>query len=269
MPDTLHRRRSVVDTNVNWSLDGKVAIITGAARGGIGATYALTLAAAGATVVCADVRRDPAEAVAEEIRSAGGRAAAFEVDISDEVSVERLVSEVVEQFGGVDVLVNNAALMAQIVSTPAVGVTRAQWDTAFAVNVTGAWQLSKAVIPSMVSRGGGRIVNVTSAGAFPAESLYGITKVAVVGLTTTLARELGKQGITVNAIAPGIVASDAGKSLTPEGSDYREMLEARAATRAVGEPTDLAGALLLLTSPAGSWISGQVLHVDGGFIMRP
>ena len=254
---------------VSWSLEGKVAIVTGAAKGGIGEAYARTLAAAGAAVVCVDIRLDPAEYVAESIRSEGGRALAIAVDIADEGSVTTMLEQVESAYGGVDILVNNAALMAQLTTTTTLGASRETWDTAFAVNVTGSWQMSKAVVPSMVSRGGGRIVNVSSAGAFPAESLYGITKVAVVGLTTTLARELGKQGITVNAIAPGIVASDAGKSLTPEGSDYRVMLEARAALRAVGQPSELAGALLLLTAPAGSWISGQVIHVDGGFIMRP
>src|SRR5207245_5594273 len=127
-------------------------------------------------------------------------------------------------------------------------------------NVTGAWQCAKAVVPSMRERGGGRIVNQSSAGAFPAESVYGITRIAIVGLTTTLARELGPFNITVNAIAPGITASEAGKMLTPEGSPYREMLEQRAALRAVGQPDELGGALLLFCAPAGAWITGQVLN---------
>src|SRR2546430_16542128 len=103
--------------------------------------------------------------------------------------------------------------MAQIVATPALENTRQDWDRAFAVNVTGAWQCAKAVVPSMRERGGGRIVNQSSAGAFPAESVYGITKIAIVGLTTTLARELGPFNITVNRNAPGITARAAGKML--------------------------------------------------------
>ncbi|MCU1454189.1 MAG: short-chain dehydrogenase/reductase [Acidimicrobiales bacterium] len=253
----------------HMSLDGKVAIVTGTAPGGIGETYAHALADAGAAVVCADINDGGAKSIAHAIEENGGDALSVAVDISDEASVAAMVAAATERFGGIDILVNNAALMAQIVMTPAMQYERAAWDRAFAVNVTGAWQCAKAVAPSMQARGGGRIVNQASAGAFPAESVYGITKIAVVGLTTTLARELGPAGITVNCIAPGIVASEAGKSLTPEGSPYLAMLEARAATRAVGQPSELCGALLLFCSDAGSWITGQVLNVDGGFVMRP
>lgn len=254
---------------LDWSLTGKVAIVTGAAKGGIGEAYAQTLALAGAAVVCADINLDGARAVATGLTSAGHRAIAVEVDIADESSVAALVERTVSEFGGVDILVNNAALMAQIVGTPAIQFGRTEWDRAFAVNLTGAWQCAKAVVPVMKGRGGGRIVNQSSAGAFPAESVYGITKLALVGLTTTLARELGPFGITVNCIAPGITASEAGKMLAPEGSPFRKMVEQRVALRAVGEPTELCGALLLLCSPAGGWITGQVLHVDGGWVLGP
>jgi NAD(P)-dependent dehydrogenase (short-subunit alcohol dehydrogenase family) len=254
---------------LDWSLDGKVAIVTGAAKGGIGEAYAQALSGAGAAVVCADINSEGARAVADEIGDEGGKAIAVTVDITDEQSVAAMVGETTSQFGGVDILVNNAALMVQIVATPAMQYTREQWDRAFAVNLTGAWQCSKAVAPSMIERGGGRIVMQASAGAFPAETVYGITKIGIIGLTTTLARELGGSNITVNCIAPGITHSEAGKILTPEGSPYREMLEQRAAMRAIGQPSELCGALLLFCSPAGAWITGQVLNVDGGFIMRP
>jgi NAD(P)-dependent dehydrogenase (short-subunit alcohol dehydrogenase family) len=254
---------------VDWSLDQKVAIVTGASKGGIGEAYAQALSGAGAAVVCADINRGGAVSVAEAIEGEGGKALAVSVDIADEASVGSMVQETVRQFGGVDILVNNAALMLQIVATPAMGYSREDWDRAFSVNLTGAWQCAKAVAPSMQERGGGRIVNQSSSGAFPAETVYGITKIAIVGLTTTLARELGPSNITVNCIAPGITASDAGRALTPEGSPYRDMVEQRAALRAIGQPTDLCGALLLLCAPAGGWITGQVLNVDGGLIMRP
>jgi len=254
---------------IDWSLGGKVAIVTGASKGGIGEAYAHALSGAGAAVVCADINVDGASVVAKEIDAEGGRALAVQVDIADEASVEAMTAAAIAEFGGIDILVNNAALMAQIVMTPAMSYERDAWDRAFAVNLTGAWQCAKAVAPSMQARGGGRIVNQASAGAFPAESVYGITKLGIVGLTTTLARELGPSGITVNCIAPGITHSEAGKMLTPEGSEYREMLEARAALRAVGQPSELCGALLLFCAPAGAWITGQVLNVDGGFILRP
>ncbi len=254
---------------VDWSLLGKVAVVTGAAKGGIGEAYARTLAEAGAAVVCADLNEDGARTVAADIAGAGGRALALGVDIADERSVAAMVEAVTGELGGVDVLVNNAALMAQIVMTSAMDYDRDSWDRAFAVNVTGAWQCAKAVVPSMQSRGGGRIVNQTSAGAFPSETVYGITKLALVGLTTTLARELGPSNITVNCIAPGITSSDAGRSLTPADGEFRQAIEAKAALRAVGDPEELCGALLLLCSPAGGWMTGQVLHVDGGWVLRP
>jgi NAD(P)-dependent dehydrogenase (short-subunit alcohol dehydrogenase family) len=258
-----------VTEQVDWSLEGKVAIVTGASPGGIGATYAQALAAVGAAVACADINADGAQEAARHVEAAGGRAIPVEVDIADEGSVAAMADRVVREFGGIDILVNNAALMLEIVASSAMQFTRVDWDRAFAVNVTGAWQCTKAVAPSMIDRGGGRIVNQASAGAFPAETVYGITKLAIVGLTTTFARELGPSGITVNCIAPGITHSDAGKVLTPEGSPYREMLEQRAAMRAIGQPDDLRGALLLFCSPAGAWITGQVLNVDGGFVLRP
>lgn len=254
---------------VDWSLTGKVAIVTGAAKGGIGEAYAHTLAEAGASVVCADMNVDGATVVADAISAAGGTAKALAVDIADAASVGEMVEVTVSEYGGVDVLVNNAALMAQIVMTTASDYERADWDRAFAVNVTGAWQCIKAVTPSMRERGGGRIVNQASAGAFPAETVYGITKLALVGLTTTMARELGPSGITVNCIAPGITASDAGKMLTPPDGEFRQAIDAKAALRAVGDPEELCGALLLLCSPAGAWMTGQVLHVDGGWVLRP
>jgi NAD(P)-dependent dehydrogenase (short-subunit alcohol dehydrogenase family) len=142
------------------------------------------------------------------------------------------------------------------------------WDLAFSVNVKGAWNCARAVVPEMIKRGGGSIVNQSSIGALPAESVYGITKVAMIGLTTTLARELGPANINVNCIAPGLTQSVAGKALTGDDSPYYQMMKTRAALRARGEPTELCGALLLFVSPAGRWISGQVMVVDGGIVLH-
>ena len=256
-------------TRPDFSLTGKVAIVTGAAKGGIGEAYAHALAGAGASVVCADIDRPRANDVAAGIPGAAGAAISVEVDIANEDSVAAMVADTIAEFGGVDILVNNAALMAQIVMNSATNFSRAAWDRAFGVNVTGAWQCSKAVAPSMKERGGGRIVNQSSAGAFPAETVYGITKLAVVGLTTALAKELGSYNITVNCIAPGMTQSDAGRMLTPPEGAFRQQIEARAASRATGDPDELCGALLLFCSPAGAWITGQVLNVDGGWVMRP
>ena len=255
----------------HFRLHGKVAIVTGAGGRGnsIGSAYAQGLAEAGAKVVVADLNEEGAEAIAAEIVDAGGEAVAVQVDVSDEGSTKALAASAVEAFGGVDILINNAALMVDISYDDFETVSMDAWHKAFAVNLEGALLCSRAVIPSMRERGGGRIVNQTSGGAFPATGLYGITKLALVGLTTSLAKQLGKDNITCNAIAPGNVKSDAGKMLVPDDSPFIQFLESTCALRARGEPDELVGAAILLCSDAGSWITGQTIHIDGGWVMRP
>jgi NAD(P)-dependent dehydrogenase (short-subunit alcohol dehydrogenase family) len=254
-----------------FRLDGKVAIVTGAGGRGnsIGRAYALGLANAGASVVVADLNGEGAKAVADEINGAGGKAASVQVDVSDEASTLAMAEAAKGEFGGVDILVNNAALMVDISYDNCETIAIGDWNKAFAVNLNGALLCARAVVPSMRERGGGRIVNQTSGGAFPAIGLYGITKLALVGLTTTLAKQFGQDNITCNAIAPGNVTSDAGKLLVPDDSPFIQFLQATVATRPRGEPDELVGTLLLLCSEAGAWITGQTIHVDGGWIMRP
>lgn len=254
-----------------FRLDGKVAIITGAGGRGnsIGRAYALGLAAAGASVVVADLNGDGAKAVADEVIAAGGSAIATTTNITDPASVAAMVEAAVGAFGGVDILVNNAALMAELGSLQAASVSLEDWNRIMTVNVTGSLLCAQAVIPELRKRGGGRIINQVSGGAFPAVSIYGISKLALLGLTTTLARQLGREGIAVNAIAPGNVTSDAGKLLTPDESPFIKFLEMSVAMRVRGAPDELVGTLLLLCSQAGAWITGQVIHVDGGWVLRP
>jgi NAD(P)-dependent dehydrogenase (short-subunit alcohol dehydrogenase family) len=254
-----------------FRLDDKVAIVTGAGarKNSIGEAYAKGLAAAGAQVLVADLDGDGAERVVRDIVGAGGQAAATRVDITDPASVQAMVEVARKSFGGVDILVNNAALMVEVGGTPAIGTPIEAWNRVMAVNVTGALICAQAVAPMMRERGGGKIVNQVSGGAFPASSVYGVSKIALVGLTTTLARELGRDNINVNAIAPGMTTSEAGSSLTPDESPFTAMVKMMCALRARGAPDELVGALLLLCSSAGDWISGQVLHVDGGWIIRP
>ena len=142
-------------------------------------------------------------------------------------------------------------------------------NKAMAINLNGPLLCARAVLPSMRERGGGRIVNQVSAAAYPSATVYGITKLALVGLTTTLAKQWGKDNITCNAIAPGVITSDAGKSVVPDDSPYMPTLAAACAIRPRGAPEDLVGAALLLCSEAGSWMTGQVINVDGGWVMRP
>jgi len=254
-----------------FQLTDKVAVVTGAGGRGnsIGRAYALGLANAGAAVVVADINEDGAKVVADEIVAAGGKAIAVGVDITKSDSVAAMVQAATDAFGGVDILVNNAALMAELGQLAADTISLEEWNNVMNVNVTGALICSQAVIPLMRERGGGKIVNQISAGAYPAASIYGISKLALAGLTTTLASQLGRENMQVNAIAPGNTMTDAGRQLTPEGSPFAKFLEAVVPMRAQGEPDELVGALLLLCSSAGDWITGQVLHVDGGWIMHP
>jgi NAD(P)-dependent dehydrogenase (short-subunit alcohol dehydrogenase family) len=258
-------------SNDQFRLDGKVAIVTGAGgrANNIGRAYAMGLARAGASVVAADLNAEGAQAVCDEIVADGGKAIAVGVDISQPDSVTQMAAAATEAFGGVDILVNNAALMIDFARGAAADISLEDWNRVVGVNVSGALLCSQAVIPSMRARGGGKIVNQLSAGAFPAISLYGVTKLALYGLTTALAIELGKDKINVNAIAPGNTMSDAGSKLTPDGSPFVKLLESTVAMRVRGQPDELVGALLLLCSSAGDWMTGQVIHVDGGWVLRP
>lgn len=254
-------------SNDQFRLDGKVAIVTGAGGRGnsIGRAYALGLAQAGAQVVVADLNEDGAKAVAAEIGSA---ALAVRVDIADEASVAAMIQATQDRFGGLDILVNNAALMVEAVGTPAIRTDITAFERLMRVNLLGALICSKAAVPLFQARGGGKIVNQLSAGAWPAQTPYGVSKLALQALTTTLATELGPMNINVNAIAPGMTMSDAGKSLTPEGSPFVVAAMARVVKQPRGLPEHLVGALILLCSSAGDWITGQALNVDGGFVLR-
>jgi NAD(P)-dependent dehydrogenase (short-subunit alcohol dehydrogenase family) len=254
-----------------FRLDGQVAIVTGAGGRGnsIGRAYALGLAGAGAAVVVANINEPGAQSVADEIVATGGKAIAVRVDVADQASTLAMAQVAQEAFGGIDILVNNAALMAELRSEPVDAVPLEEWNRIMSVNVTGALLCTQAVVPAMRARGAGRIINQASAGAFPAQSVYGISKLAIVGLTTTTARQLGKDKITCNAIAPGYVVTEAARQLVPEGSPYLRALEAQVAMRATADPDELVGTLLLLCSEAGAWITGQTMHVDGGAVLRP
>lgn len=254
-----------------FQLTDKVAIVTGAGGRGnsIGRAYALGLAQAGASVVVADINLEGATIVRDEIIAAGGKAIAVGVDITNPDSAQEMANAANAAFGGVDILVNNAALMAELKGGSILDTPLDDWNRIFNVNLTGALNCCKAVVPFMRQRGGGKIINQTSGGAFPAIGAYGISKLALVGLTTTLAKQLGREKINVNAIAPGNVTSDAGRQLTPDDSPFIKYLEMSVAMRVRGAPDELVGALLLLCSSAGDWITGQVLHVDGGWILRP
>jgi NAD(P)-dependent dehydrogenase (short-subunit alcohol dehydrogenase family) len=258
------RAMSVLD---GFRLDGKVAIVTGGA-GGIGQIYGRGLADAGASVVLADLNAEGAEQAATALVSDGRAAIGVKVDITDPAAAAAMAQRAVDEFGGVDILVNNAALMAEIPFASALTFPVEWWDRVMRVNVRGALVCTQACAPIMLERGHGRIINQASGGAFIGGGVYSASKLALVSLTMTLATELGPKGVNVNAIAPGFVQDDAGLRALPEGA-FRESLVSRVPGKKEAPPEDLLGALLLLASPAGDWINGQVLSVDGGWIMRP
>ena len=245
-------------------LDSKVAIVTGGARN-IGAVYARTLAAEGARVVIADVL-DGAPA-ARAIREAGGQAVSVEVDVSREDDTLRMTETAMDAFGRVDILVNNAAIYLSINRRPFYEISAEEWDRVTAVNIKGVFLCAKAVFPHMRDQGGGKIINISSntvmAGT-PDFLHYIASKSALVGMTRSMARELGTHGINVNAIAPGLVEHE-GQTVPGEISASR--VRARSIQRRQ-TPEDLTGALLYLASPDSDFVTGQTLVVDGGDLLH-
>jgi NAD(P)-dependent dehydrogenase (short-subunit alcohol dehydrogenase family) len=174
----------------------------------------------------------------------------------------------IDAFGGIDILINNAAIMTDLPPYGLGNMPAADWDRVMDVNLRGPLLCTQAVLASMVARGGGRIVNGLSAGAFMAGGIYSVSKYALHGLTVNLASELGHRGIYVNAIAPGLVENESGFKSLAKDSPLREALAAGIPGKTSGPPDDLVGALLLLCSPAGEWINGQTIQVDGGWLPR-
>jgi 3-oxoacyl-[acyl-carrier protein] reductase len=245
-------------------IDGKVAIVTGAG-GGIGEAYAKGLAAQGARVVVAEIKRENGERVAEEIRKTGADAIAIEADVGSPESTLALAERTAIAFGGVDFLVNNAAIFGDMKLDSLIGVDWDYYQRFMNVNMNGALLCTRACYRSMRERGGGAIVNQSSTAAWMGAGYYGIAKLGINGLTQCLARELGPQKIRVNAIAPGPTDTAAMRNTA---GDYAAQLVAQMPLSRVGQPEDMVHACLFLLSDAASWITGQVLNVDGGQISR-
>jgi len=244
-------------------LDGKVAIVTGAASG-IGPAYAQGLAAEGAKVMIADV--EPGDATVRAIKEAGGEAMSRICDVSDEAQVAALIRDTEKAFGGIHILVNNAAVFARFVAVPLDQISAADWERAFAVNVRGSYLCVKAALPIMRRQGYGKVINIASGTVFkgvPMMLHYVATKGAVIAMTRSMATELGQDGIRVNAIAPGLTSTEYLKGR----NDIPGVLDDMAKTRAIArheEPQDLVGACIFLASPDSDFVTGQTLVVDGG-----
>jgi len=244
----------------------KVAVVTGAGQG-IGEAYAEALAREGARVAVADVQKEKGEAVAEAIRKKGGDALFVEVDVASSESTQGMAGAITEAFGGIDLLVNNAAIYHGMKIASLLTVDWDYYKHFMDVNLHGALLCTRACVPSMRERGGGAIVNQSSTAAWMAAGFYGIAKLGLNGITQSLARELGPQKIRVNAIAPGPTDTEATRSVVPEAI-ARQILSSMPLSR-MGQPEDIVGGCLFLLSDDAAWITGQVLNVDGGQIMRP
>jgi len=246
-------------------IEGKVAIVTGAG-GGIGEAYAKGLAAHGAKVAVAEIKKENGERVAEEIRSAGGQARFVEVDVGSPESTSAMAQQVTDAFGGIDFLVNNAAIFGDMKLQSLLRVEWGYYQRFMDVNMNGALLCTRACFRSMRERGGGAIVNQSSTAAWMGVGFYGLAKLGVNGLTHALVRELGAYGIRINAIAPGPTDTEAlGKTA---GAAAQQIVSQLAIPR-LGQPQDLVETCLFLLSDASSWLTGQIINVDGGQITRP
>jgi 3-oxoacyl-[acyl-carrier protein] reductase len=244
---------------------GKVAVVTGAAQG-IGETYARRLAAEGAGVVVADVAAEKGALVAKQITADGGRALFLETDVASPESAEAMAAAAVAEFGGIDLLVNNAAIYGGMKLDLLVSVPCDYYRKFMSVNMDGALVMTRACLPHMKRRGGGAIVNQSSTAAWLYSGFYGLAKVAINGLTQQLAHELGWFNIRVNAIAPGPTDTEATRTVVhPE---YIDKLTERMALKRLGTADDMAGTCLFLLSDEASWITGQIINVDGGQVFR-
>jgi 3-oxoacyl-[acyl-carrier protein] reductase len=244
------------------TLASKVAIVTGASRG-IGRAIAVQLAGAGATVVCV-ARSDNAAATADEIRAAGGQAESHGVDVTDSAGVEALIAGVIERHGRVDVLVSNAGIARDQLM---LRMKRADWDDVLATNLTASFTWCQAVIKPMIRQRSGRIVAISSVvgqTGNAGQANYAASKAGLIGFCKSLAREVASRNVTVNVVAPGLIGTDMTKAITDNAkADWAVQIP----MGRMGTPDDVAAAVRFLASDEASYITGQVLAVNGGMYM--
>ena len=245
-------------------MENKSVVITGGSRG-IGRACAVTFAKNGYNVLIGyNKNSEAAEETLAEIKKYGVKCAAYQADISNKDEARKLISKAMFEFGGIDVLVNNAGIARAALMTD---VTEADFHELFATNVGGAYFASQAAIPEMIGAGGGKIINISSmwgqVGA-SCETLYSATKAAVIGLTKAMAKELAPSRITVNCVAPGVIDTD--MNACYDEDTMWELAEKTPLSR-LGTPEDIAGAVYFLASDAADFITGEVLAVNGGFVI--
>lgn len=251
----------------NFSVKDRIVLVTGAGQG-IGRELARQFAAAGAVAVIADLGFQNAESVAAEIKAAGGKALPLAVDVSKKESVDAMVATTLAEFGRIDVLINNASIFSNLTKRPFDEIPPNEWQKVMEVNVNGVFFCASAVAQTMRDRRFGRIINISSASVHRGTKNYlhyVTSKSALIGMTNSLAREVGAYGITVNCIRPGTVATEVAErvaSLTPE--IVQRNIDLQCIPRTI-VPSDLVGLAMFLATPAAAFITGQTIACDGGY----
>ena len=250
-----------------FDVSGRVVIITGAGQG-IGRDYALAFAAAGARPVLAEINGDKLRDVVSEIEAGGGEAFAIETDVGSPDSVKAMVAETLKTYGQIDVLINNAAIFANIPRRKFYDIPYDEWNNVLHVNITGSYLCASAVVPAMRKAGQGRIINISSGtvpqGA-PGFLHYVTSKAAVVGMTRVMARELGDDKINVNAVMPGYTETEIDHASMDD--ELRQFIQEKRILKRAETPEDLIGIVMFLASPASSFITGQSIACCGGEVM--
>lgn len=250
----------------DFSVQDRIVLITGAGQG-IGRELVRQFSAAGAISIVADLNTEKAKSVVKEIEAAGGVAMSISVDVSDETSVNAMVANVMERFGRIDVLINNASVFATLEKRPFDQIPVREWEKVMQVNITGSFLCARAVAQTMRDANFGRIINISSDSVTrgTVNYLHYVTsKSALIGMTNSLARELGPHGITVNCIRPGSVATEVERTVNPTVEVRQRNSILQCIPRGM-MPTDLVGIIMFLTTPAASFITGQTIACDGGY----